>query len=460
MRLTPFLSLSLLIAAALAGCSGSDRDATAPAPVDLATTPGFTFDVTTVDTQYGVGEPSILVDPAGTLWIAGPTGFVSPIVERDPTAYTYDSGLFKSTDQGVSWLNVQQIPTYGRDTCPGGGDSDIASSPDGALFLIDLNLVNVPIDVSTDGGETWLFNCNSSVIPGLDRQWVAASDDYVWISVNHLALGPIVYRSDRLGTPLDGLVFGAPVQVPNGGAIVVDQNDGTLYLAGSGAQVDVSTDDGQTWTAYATGLADVDLSGSFISIALDAAGNAFVAGSGSDGVVVSGSSDKGKTWTPAARFKPYGAGDEFGNAEYGFAWVAAGGDGTVGFAWYGRTFENETGEWKSPEKGYYLFAGQSQDVLEKGANATALYARVSEDPVATKNLCVGINLVGLVPCDQADPSATRALGDFFEVAFDNDGYLVIAFVDGSDQGNDLKPTHLMFAKQTTGFAAPPMAYGR
>ncbi len=460
MRPTAFLPLALLVAAALAGCSGSDNDTAPTVPGAPPAAPAFAFNVTTVDTEYGVGEPSILVDPAGTVWIPGPTGFVTPLVERDPTAYTYDSGLFKSTDGGATWQNVQQIPSYGRDTCPGGGDSDIAAAPDGSLYLIDLNLGNVPIDVSQDGGETWLFNCNSSILPGVDRQWVAATDEFVWISVNHLALGPIVYRSDRLGTPADGLVFGAPVQVQHGGVIVVDQNDGTLYLAGSGAQVEVSTDDGATWQVHDTGLAETDLSGSFISIALDAAGNVFVAGSGSDGVVVSGSSDQGTTWTPAARFKPYGTGDEYGNAEYGFAWVAAGGNGTVGFAWYGRTFENETGEWKMPEKGYYVFAGQSQDILQRGENATATYARVSDDPVATKNLCVGINLVGLVPCDQADPSATRALGDFFEVALDNDGYLVIAFVDGSDQGEDLKPTHLMFARQTLGFAAPPMAYGR
>lgn len=464
MRALPLLSVALLGLAFLAGCTSPDGRTDTTTGDDRPPAPALTFNVTTVDTQYGVGEPSILVDPAGTIWIAGPTGFVSPIVERDPTPYTYDSGLFKSTDGGATWDIIQQIPQYGRDPCVGGGDSDIAASPDGALFLIDLNLANVPIDVSTDGGETWTFNCNSSVVPGVDRQWVAATDDHVWISVNHLQLGPIVYRADRMGLPIDGLLFGPPTLAQFGGAIVADQHDGTLYLAGNGANVEVSTDAGVTFTPYKTGLADVDLSGSFISIAVDAVGNVFVAGAGTDGIVVSGSSDKGKTWTPAATFKPYGvgkdeeAGTDFGNAEYGFAWVAAGGNGTVAFAWYGRTSANETGEWLTPERGYYVFAGQSQDVLQNGADATAVYARVSADPVATKDLCVGINLVGLEPCDQADPNATRALGDFFEVALDNDGFLVVTYVDGSDQGKDVNPTHLMFAKQTSGFAAPPNAY--
>ncbi|MEA3203810.1 MAG: repeat-like domain, partial [Thermoplasmata archaeon] len=202
----------------LSGCFGNTTSTSSTSPAPPTPERAFSFSATQVDATLDVSEPSILSDPAGTLWVAGPTGFAKAIVEKDPSSATHDSALFKSTDHGATWSNVQQIPMYGRDPCPGGGDSDIAAAPDGALYLIDLNLGNVPIDVSTDGGKTWVFNCNSSVVPGVDRQWVAATNAHVWISVNQLEAGPIVYRSDSVGgseSPLvpNGLVFGPPKPV-------------------------------------------------------------------------------------------------------------------------------------------------------------------------------------------------------------------------------------------------------
>lgn len=455
---------SLLPAAAafllLAGCFGSTQSTTTTNPAGAMEparfSPSFHFNATLVDNTLDVSEPSILSDPSGQLWIVGPTGFAKAIVKKDPSSAEHDSAMFTSTDHGKTWKNVVQVPGYGRDACPGGGDSDIAAAPNGDLYLIDLNLANVPIDVSTDHGKTWLFNCNSSIVPGLDRQWVAATNQYVWISVNQLAAGPVVYRSDAIGggeNPVvpNGLVFGPPTQVNLGGAIVVDQKTHDLYLAGSGAQVEHSADNGATWTTVSTGLADkgVDLGGSFISIALDAAGDVFVAGSGSSGFVVSGSSDHGKTWTHAAHFQPYATGKSETDGEYSFGWVAAGGNGTVGFAWYGWPAADQAGDFHTEKPGYYLFAGQSADLLQKGANATAVYARAYDQPVSTKRLCTGINLVGFVQCDQADPSKTRQLGDFFETTMDDQGHLAISFVDATQSG----PNHLMYAHQTTGLAA-------
>ncbi|MFO1534882.1 MAG: hypothetical protein ABR586_04390, partial [Thermoplasmatota archaeon] len=401
----------------LSGCFGAGTTSTTPSTEGPAPMHAFAFSATQVDATLDVSEPSILSDPAGTLWIAGPTGFAKTIVEKDPSSAEHDSALLKSTDHGATWTNVQQVPMYGRDACPGGGDSDLSSAPDGAVFLIDLNLANAPVDVSYDGGQTWLFNCHSSIQPGIDRQWIASTSDYVWVSVNGLTGSPIVYRADRHlvpgaeGAPADtSLIFGAPVTVQQGGAIVADQKTGTVYLAGSGATMEYSTDAGMTFKSVNTGLADdgVDLSGSFISIAIDLAGNVFVAGSGSEGIVVSGSADHGLTWTHAAKFKPYHTpapkekDSPYADAEYSFAWVAAGGNGTVGFAWYGWPSANETGAYKMPAAGYYVFAGQSTDILQKGEEATAVYARVSPTPITTKRLCTGISLPDFTQCDQAD----------------------------------------------------------
>jgi len=463
-RTFPLLAIACFALAALAGCANNGPTTTTTSEPMAPQQSPLRFNVTEVDHTLDVSEPGIMVDPHGTIWISGPTGFAKTIVRKDPSPLEHDTSLFSSADGGKTWAKVDQVPGYGRDTCPGGGDSDLASAPDGALFLIDLNLANAPVDESLDGGKTWVFNCNSSIEPGIDRQWIAATNDYVWVSVNALTGSPILYRAQRHlvpaeGAPVDtGLVFGPPQNLQVGGAIVVDQATGDLYLAGSGDTVGVSTDAGTTWQYVKTGLHDVDLSASFISIALDKAGDVFVAGAGRDGIVVSGSADHGKTWTPAAKFKPYhtqGKDDKdptYADAEYGFAWVAAGGNGTVGFSWYGWPSANETGEYKMPAQGYYVFAGVSNDLLQKGADATAVYDRVTEKPITTKRLCQGIAIPTFVQCDQQDPSKTRSLGDFYETAFDNQGRLLITYDDASD---NQPPNHLMFAVQTAG----PMAAG-
>jgi hypothetical protein len=434
------LGVALATLLLLAGCFGqTTQTTTVPLPHPVSDGSFALGEVTLVDDgTVGVSEPSITVDPAGTLWVSGPTGFVTPAIQHNPQPYTHDTSMFKSTDGGKTWKNMQDVPGYGRDACPGGGDSDVAASPDGAIYLVDLYLGNVPIDVSKDGGNTWTFNCYTSIVPGVDRQWVAATNQHVWVAVNQQATGAEIYRSDKLGLPSDGLVFGVPMNIPGNGPLVVDQTDGTLYVAGSGESVLVSTDAGATFTAHDTGLKGKDLSSSFISIALDAKGHVFVAGSGQGGLVVSGSADKGKTWTPGVTFHPYGG----AGSEYSFAWVAAGGDGTVDMAWYGQPAHKDG-------TAYYVYALQKTGFLADPSNATYSWTQVTPSPIATKPLCQGINLVGLTPCD-ADGTKTRALGDFFESAVDNDGHFLIAF----DDANGHEPPQLKVAKQTVGALAP------
>lgn len=417
------LLLALLTATvAFAGCA----DTTSPDDEDDGTTAPAEWTFTTAivdDAVFKVTEPSIEVAPDGTIWITGPTGFTRGATSQDPTVYTHDHGLFESTDGGATWTPNTPIPDYGRDICPGGGDSDLAIAPDGGMFLVDLNLATVPLAMSVDNGASWTFNCASNLVPVQDRQWVEASDEYVWVMANQIPAGPMLWRSTRTGSATDAFLFDAPTLVPLAGPIERDDLTGNLYLAGSSHAVARSTDDGETWTTHETGNTFADR-GPFQNVAVDDAGNVFNTGAGSDGVWVVGSGDQGETWTEPAVIRPY-------EGEYMFAWGAATGDGIYNVAWYGKPTDAD---------GWYLYAAQSQSILEGDLNATLRVAVVDPEPVTTKTICSGTG------CDVIGGSeVTRMLGDFFETAIDKDGNFIITYDRVSDAGDPI----LMFATAPT-----------
>lgn len=415
---------ALVVLALLAGCTDAGPEAGGDGATPSVPDMPWNFTVTVVDEAFKVTEPSIEVAPDGTIWITGPTGFTRGATNQDPTVYSRDHGLFESTDGGATWTPNTPIPTYGRDACPGGGDSDLAIAPDGAMFLVDLNLATVPIAVSSDGGATWLFHCQSNAVPVQDRQWVEASEEYVWVMANQLPSGPMMWRAMRLGTPADGLLFGPPAQVPISGPIERDPESGTLYLAGSARSIARSVDEGTTWTTHENGNENGNR-GPFQNVAVDDQGNIFHTGAGSDGVWVAASADQGDTWAPTTLIRPY-------EGEYMFAWGAATGNGTFFVAWYGKPDEADA---YGPADGWYLYAAQSSSILDGDANATLRVARVDPEPVTTKTICSGLG------CDVVDDSRTRMLGDFFETAIDSEGRFVITYNRVSDDGEPI----LMFA---------------
>ena len=164
-----------------------------------ATTTGFISPVAV--TGANVGEPGIVVDGAGTIYIDGPAGL--------PNA----SPVFKSTDGGATWSTT---PTSLRAALAGGGDVNVAvDRATGNLYMVDLWLGASTTSRSTDGATSWVGNPLG--VPIQDRPWVAtAGNGNVYMVTHQVPLGLIVSKSIA---PLDGIVY--PVSTI--GASVLDQ---------------------------------------------------------------------------------------------------------------------------------------------------------------------------------------------------------------------------------------------
>src|ERR1051326_9189394 len=78
MRALPVLLAALTVATVLAGCNSPPTTSSSSAPPPPPA-PHLAFNTTEVDHTLDVSEPGIMVDPQGTLWISGPTGFAKPI---------------------------------------------------------------------------------------------------------------------------------------------------------------------------------------------------------------------------------------------------------------------------------------------------------------------------------------------------------------------------------------------
>src|SRR4051794_35616589 len=130
-------------------------------------------------------EPGIDVAPDGTLYVNAPVGVLSNIPGSP-------SNVYRSSDGGTTWT---KLPASLKANLPGGGDSDIAISPDGTLSETDLWLGNSTVSTSSDKGQTWTANPVQGVV-GQDRQWVTAtSGGRVYHVVHQLPSGLWVSRS-------------------------------------------------------------------------------------------------------------------------------------------------------------------------------------------------------------------------------------------------------------------------
>ncbi|TMK18309.1 MAG: exo-alpha-sialidase [Actinobacteria bacterium] len=254
---------------------------------------------------------------------------------------------------------------------PGGGDTDIAvatatnASGRYNVYVSSLTLANVDVSTSTDGGASWSLNPVGATIPGDDRPWIAAvGARKACVSYHDVATFRIhVNCSSDAGTTFTQL--GEAIDADH--AFLTEQNQiGNLVISRTGGNaiyqimvgptdaeelvtcgtpagppscyrtvwLAVSTDGGQTFTdrKVYTGGPDQSFNHNFPNVAVDRAGNAYVAFSDNHDVYFSFSTNGGATWTQAVGVNKAGANTAI------FPWLEAGASGKVDLVYYGSSY--------------------------------------------------------------------------------------------------------------------------
>lgn len=438
-----------LVALATAGClnatnapEGAETAAAALASRPALVAPEWLPSVH-LGTVAGGAEPSIAVAPDGAVYITTPLN------------------LWRSEDGGATyeWLGTPYcanlLPVGGLPDPPacvveerdpgmqGGGDADLAITPDGRLHWLGLFAADAPIpyQFSDDRGASWsevvdLADGNSS-----DREWinVRASDGAIFSTWRDFGnsdnpeSGLLVRASFDNGATWTSSVkaeednrMGGVVPDPNGGALYLPSDDlGTIKVARS-------FDDAKTWESVEAAKFGNVRGHIFPVAAVDAAGTVFVVFAMDEekttpapdivgetdrslqhpNVFMIVSKDQGATWSAPAKLNPDGT-------TAIFPWIAAGAPGRVVVAWY----ENVDGT-SLQEIGNWWTASAVSVTADAEAPAWE-HAKVSSEPARVGPVCSNGGGCSVTAGD-------RSLLDFFEVAIHNDGHPVITWAGDAD----------------------------
>ncbi|MCA1712205.1 MAG: hypothetical protein LC789_11435 [Actinobacteria bacterium] len=404
----------------------------ASAQLPLADPKGLQFSATVPsDPQRDEGEPAVTTDRAGNLYTCGPTGFTT----------TADYAQV-STDGGDQFHLLGTPPRGQISAGEGGGDcalgTGIKKNAKGNYQLAYAGLgplTNFSTATSADVGKTLVGSSISESVPGVDRQWIAFSDDKTaFLTYNQQALNKIVQKSTD-----GGLTYNTPgaTAANEGGRIgqiraflppgVTDPAKAFVYLpysAGTKVKIALSQDGGSTFSQCVAVDAGVDPTAGFVAADNDDQGNVYVTytekGGGRDTYLVT---------APFSVFKnckgPNPASQSAKNATNpGFSkkiqlnrggvettvmpWVAASGvPGSVAVAYYGTTAKGDpnVGTFKAA---WYVFVNQITDALS--ATPHVAQVRATTHPSHYDSIC--LNGLG---CDIN--MGDRSLVDYFTMEY-------------------------------------------
>lgn len=425
-----------------------------------------------VDVTNGTGEPSIAVAPDGTEYIVAPDGAGLRAPSQLGGQGTGGSLVWRSTTHGKSWVSLgsYDVPT-------GGGDTDIAVTPDGTLYASGLSyLACSTVARSTDRGDSWLAmplaGCGREPLIN-DRQWTATyGNDVVYTAIGDTVDSQIDLVRSAVSSPL--VVPSTTMQLSQEpdyqwpGTVDVDQRTGSVYTVWNttGAPNDcdkapgasdckptdasTKTPDRILVSVLPDGAASApapqvvasrafDTFDSFVVVTLDRAGNVYVAwterhpASKGTWTVLARSADGGKHWSTPVKVNRV-------PATTAFPWVTAGDDGRIAVSYYGTSALGNSPQTVPTSSTWRVFSSYSTD----GGRHFREYATT------------GIMDRGTI-CTSGTGCAAggRNLLDFFETAMDARGCLVTAFAD-----NTVAPKTAAVVSYVRQTAGPGLLAGR
>ena len=422
-------------------------------------TPKFTEDI--IDEDRAGGEPIVMtLDNGRLLWgsHAGTTHFFGPAApdpDTDAFLKNYEGQTYQyfSNDDGKTWEFVPRTPINDPGTlsglpASGFSDPEFAIDAAGQIYISEINLANIAVSKSTDGGRSYEL-ANLAAFVGTDRQWMAAdAKDVLYMTGNGTGSGgtfpsdPAGHQGHFMAKSIDGGVTWseAITSNPNGVAdIQIDPRDGTLY--------EISASSGGTLSMAAfrkirgeNGPAAADFSDPEINTItkgvgyspigrlidptfdMDSKGNLYIVfsengtGARKKGIYYSYSTDRAKTWAQPIRVDP-------GNNAEAWPWLAVGEPGHVAIVYLAidRPLENNNAELATDKDGWNVMVAQTANGLGcADADAPGLLTtQASAKPVHYGTICQGGTLC------QAE-AVDRRLGDYFSNEIDGQGHTYIA----------------------------------
>lgn len=361
------------------------------------------------DGDCGLGEPSVEVDGAGTIYVSG----VCCLTVAPP--------VYVSRDDGATF---QQLETPGGVREAFGIEGDFAVDEVGRIYFADIEFVGTFQVTVWEADGTFVRHTKWPAPPLVDRDWIRAEGDgTVYYVYNTGATGTNVYKStDAAATWSPTAIHTVPYGLGN--VAIWPQNELCLF---GGAQdnmrrVDCSRDGGTTWTTEASSLPVGD--DAYPVGAYDAAGNLYLAEAVDKEIQYVHRTPDG-VWSPPVTVS--GPGDNR------MPWLAAGAEGGVAIAWYGKPADNNAQEW-------FLHVATS---LDAGHSAPSWDVAVADpEPV----------FVGALG---------RDLLDFFQVDIGPDGAVHVAYSkQRPGEGPDGNEEQLHYVRsEPSGLASPTYFWG-